>query len=210
MSTFIYWPAATDRQLTYLAAEVIALGSSQIELRAAGNLANRMEILFRDCKEGAGKAAPITVDPVSEVKRVCADLQEELSAAVARCAGLARGKLVRENQRHALPRQWRDLKVLIGGGGSALAMYPAAVRKSFSTWFTQPPPTSPLPLPADFDWPANVRDRDALFRRITVAYGLSFDFPTLAQCRLPAEVEPLPESEEQEKVRDHAPSKDEV
>ena len=72
------------------------------------------------------------------------------------------------------------------------------------------PDTAALPLPIDIDWPAKITDRAAAFRRMTVAYGLSFGFLTLAQHRFPAEIESLPANDEPPREPYHAPSKDEV
>ena len=208
-STFIFWPNASDKTLTYLAAEVVPLGSSQIELRAAAELAGRMMDNFRGCKESMPHEKKVLVETEAEVARVCRALRVELLVALERCAGLAHEKLVRETRRRARTKQWRSLRILIGGGGSALPMYREVAAGSFTTWSMQPE-TSALPLPLDVEWPASVASRHELFRRMTVAYGLSFDFPMLAQHRLPDELEPLTTDEEPERDRYVASSKDEV
>ena len=208
-STFIYWPGAQDgKTLSYLSAEVIALGSSQIELRAAAELAARLQREFRHCKEGTSHKASVAINTATEVERVCSLLSEELLVALTRCAGLAYEKLVTP-QRHGRPQQWNELQIILGGGGSVLEMYPRAASHSFNTW-TMHPNIFALPVPLDLDWPVGNIDRAAIFLRMTVAYGLSFDFPTLAQHRFPDEITQLDPDDEPRHEPYRAPSKDEV
>ncbi len=198
-SAFIYHPTAEDgRTLSYYSAAVIPLGSSQIELRAAGRFAARVTDNIRRCKEGLEHNANIDFDTADEVRGVCTDLREELEAAIAKTAALARQRLQPAGQRIGRPQQWQTLKLLIGGGGSALPMYSEAAQNCFAVWHMTPA-LAQLPLPSDeeMEWPAGVTDRRAVFRRISVAYGLSFDFPSLSQHRFPDEIEPLPDQEEE-------------
>ena len=88
-------------------------------------------------------------------------------------------------------------------------MYRQVAGDSFKTW-TMQPKISALPLPDDLDWPAGNMDRATIFLRMTVAYGLSFDFLTLGQHRFPDEIAPLSPADEPQNEPYRAPSKDEV
>ncbi len=91
-----------------------------------------------------------------------------------------------------------------------MELYRKAAGGAFTTWAMKPK-TTPLPLPTDIEWPSDENnDRESLFRRMTVAYGLSFDFPALAKHRLPEELEQPSDDAEQTPDRYFAPSKDEV
>jgi hypothetical protein len=132
-----------------------------------------------------------------------AELVEKVSCTV----GIARGKIVAPDSTGV--HQWHRLRILMGGGGSAATMYSAAARRSFSTWnFT--PDLSSLPIPTDLEWPTEISDKASLFRRVSVAYGLSFDRTTLHDHRYPDEVAPLPAQVGAERERYTAPSKDDV
>ena len=146
------------------------------------------------------------VDIAQMLQETQKSLESELVERVRRTAGIAFEKMA---PGRSGSRQWRDLRILVAGGGSATPMYSEAAQRSFSTWnFT--PELSPLPLPSDLEWPAEVKDKASLFRRMAVAYGLSFDRIALHDNRYPNEVAPLSKGPPTEQERYTAPSKDEV
>lgn len=207
-SVFIYWPhPGNEKPLSYFAADVIPLGSSQIEIRAAAAVTRVLQDQFRWCKEELPHQSKLTIDLSEKLEETEKALEAELVEKVGRTAGIARGKIVAPDR--AGVHQWRRLRILMGGGGSAAPMYSAAARGSFATWnFT--PGLSSLPIPTDLEWPTEISDKASLFRRVSVAYGLSFDRTTLQDHRYPDEVSPLPEQVRAERERYSAPSKDEV
>ena len=148
---------------------------------------------------------------MAEVERLCVDCELNVKKQLQPLPGRRDASLERPGQRRAKPRQRRTLKLLIWGGGLVLPMYFQAAQRSFATW-NMKPDISVLPLPREeeFEWPKGTTDRAAIFRRISVAYGLSFDYPTLTQHRFPDEIEPLAEDDEPPLERPQAPSKDEV
>ena len=98
---------------------------------------------------------------------------------------------------------------MLGGGGSVAVLYQTGVRGGFALWHLEPE-IIPLPLPEDLEWPPEIDDHDSLFRRISVAYGLSFDRDSLDKHRYPTEIQDLPREDGERQLRPSAPSKDEV
>jgi hypothetical protein len=100
--------------------------------------------------------------------------------------GGARGKIRRS--------QWRELKLIVGGGGAKTLLYPNAVNQWCQQFCDFQPESRPIPLPGDLKWPAAIPEahHTRVFRRFSVAYGLSCG-QNLADHRLPVEVGPLPQ-----------------
>jgi hypothetical protein len=107
--------------------------------------------------------------------------------------------------------QWHDLKILIGGGGTDTPLYRRAVNEWFEQFSHFRPEPIPIPLPNDLRWPSAIPEanRSKLFRRFSVAYGLSFDRANLDDHRFPGDVPPLPPPTEPPPLRSQAPTKDE-
>lgn len=103
------------------------------------------------------------------------------------------------------------MQILLGGGGLCQRPYVDGLKSALRNAGILKPPTLPLPQPGDreFIWPRGL-DRETAFRRLSVAYGLSFLHATLDPHRYPTEMEPLPPEEDCEDRRYRAPTKDEM
>jgi hypothetical protein len=208
LSVFIYYQHPdNDRPLSYPSAGVIPLGSSQIEMRVARKLnGNRQEPIaelqeiVRRVKEGHGNH-DVTIN--QEIRATENEIENEMFIEAAPVLKAGRDRII--------PHQWRSLKMLIGGGGAATPLYQNAVNR----WFEQVnyfvPEVRPIPLPSDLQWPADIPEsrRDRLFRRFSVAYGLSFDRANLDDHRFPQDMPPLPIEPDTPPERPQAPTKDE-
>lgn len=191
VSIFIYYPhESNDRPFSYPSAGVIPLGSSQIEMRVARNLNGdgagtvaELQEIVRRIKEGHDKHNETIT---REIRAAQSEIEDEMYHEVAPILGTGRTQI------HA--NQWGSLKMLIGGGGAETPLY----RKAVDRWFDQfshfTPELRPIPLPTDLQWPTDVPEarRGRLFRRLSVAYGLSFDRANLEDHRFPRDIPPLP------------------
>ncbi len=209
LSVFIYYSHPTnDRPISYVSAGVVPFGSSQIELRAAeklirdalgGGLAELQEQI-RSVKEGQsnGDARILAAMRVAEKA-----IEEDVFDQTAPVLGNACARILRP--------QWRTLKLLLGGGGADTPLYRRAVNRWFEQFSFFTPEQTPIPLPLDLRWPPSIPEasRAKLFRRFSVAYGLSFDRANLDDHRFPPDVGPLPQPTEPPPARPQAPTKDE-
>lgn len=208
LSAFIYYTHPTnERPISYVSAGVVPLGSAQIEVRSARQLAgNRPERLaqfqeqIRAVKEGKYNGDAITLAAMRAAER---EIEDELFMQAAPVLGSARAKIRKS--------QWRTLKLLLGGGGADTPLYRRAVNRWFEEFSSFTPEQAPIPLPPELRWPSSIREanRAQLFRRFCVAYGLSFDRANLEDHRFPADVGPLPTPTESPPLHPEAATKDE-
>lgn len=183
-SVFLFSRAGEKERLTYLAARVLPLGSSHIELRAAdrSGKSNWQELeKWREAKESGRSNSILTA--------VRSELKKELSADSNATVGQAKLKLIS-------PQQINELKVIFGGGGHCRVPYRDAVMEQFGNGFfdskriemrrrVSDPFDVGMPAPKDLELPnGNTRWLD----RLTVAYGLSFEQGQLADFTLPKQV----------------------
>jgi hypothetical protein len=206
-STFIYHPHETNpKPISYFAADVMPLGSSQCEIRAVAEVARQLHERFRKCKEAADQGAKMTIELSSILQQIGKALQQELTECIRSSVAAAREKLLRPGQRSF---QWKQIRILTGGGGATDPLYTGASQRAFQPWNLEPE-LLPLPLPADLEWPPDT-ESSVFFRRFAVAYGLSFDKTRLDGHRYPDEIGSPPSSEvEPPSPRYTAPSKEEV
>ena len=208
LSIFIYYPHEdNDRPLSYTSAGVIPLGSSQIEIRAARRLNGsrqqtiaELQEIVRQIKEGRGQGDAIISQ---EIRLIENELETEMFNRAA--------PILKYGKDRIILHQWQSLKMLIGGGGAATPLY----RKAVNRWFEQVnffvPEVRPMPIPNDLRWPSSIPEsrHERLFRRFSVAYGLSFDRANLDDHRFPEEMPPLPTEPDTPPERPQAPTKDE-
>lgn len=183
-SVFLFSRAGNKERLTYLAARVLPLGSSRIELRAAdrSGKSNWQELeKWREAKESGRTNSILTA--------VRDELKKELSADSNATVGQAKLKLIS-------PQQINELKVIFGGGGHCRVPYRDAVMEQFGNGFfdsqkienrrrVSDPFDVGMPAPKDLELPnGSTRWLD----RLTVAYGLSFEQGQLADFTLPKQV----------------------
>jgi hypothetical protein len=190
-SVFVFSRADGKDRLTYLAARVLPLGSSHIELRAAaksGKSSWQELEQWRELKESGRSHRMLTA--------VRGEMKAELSEESGRTIGQSKLKL-RSMQ------QINELKVIFGGGGHSRIPYHEAVVEQFDNGLfdskkidlrrrANDPFDIGMPSPSDLELPnGGARWLD----RLTVAYGLSFEQGQLADFTLPKQV-PQPSPEE--------------
>ena len=194
-------PDGSDR-LTYLYAEVLPLGSSHIEQRAAkheGDITwNNLERL-RKLKEQNGKS--------SGLSKASESIRKELADGTIRSIMLSKKKLIS-------PNQINSITVIFGGGGNCKVPYEKAVLEMYGDPPNHSPKRTPpcvffrteeidnryrkrdqfdigMPTPRDLQLQVNQKH---WMSRLSVAYGLSFEQGQLATFKLPNEVEsPTPD-----------------
>jgi hypothetical protein len=196
-SVFIYHRNVGEDTLVYLAADVLPLGSTHLEQRAA-DLAGVTDAAavaeFRRRKE-RGRS-----DPHLDLAR------NEMRSAVAQ--GTKRTMAKAKKKLH-LAAQLATARVIFGGGGYAEHPYGGGAASVFhSDLFAQgrKPETLGMPVPVDLELSLGQR---AWMPRLSVAYGLSFLRQDLVPFIYPVDVEP-PDPPRITTSRPKAPSKDEV
>lgn len=200
-SVFIYYPQGGDRALTYPHAAVELLGSSQLEMRTFQRSQTAITRQLRSIKEGNFSNGVWSTNLADELKLTCVGLEREITDATERVIALTRRKLNRG--------QFQTMQILYGGGGWAKSPYAKGIELSFAPRWGLSADSQPLPVPNDVDWPAN--EGANLFKRFSVAYGLSF-LPTDQPIqRFPDEIDEIaPGDDHGRRDRPQAPSKDDV
>jgi hypothetical protein len=200
-SIFIYFTANGDLALTYPHAAVELLGSSQLEMRTFQRSQVALTRRLRLLKEGVSRNGDWKMNLTTELNATRAEIRTELTAATECAVSLAKRKL----------RIWQfqTMQILFGGGGCSPEPYEEGIKAAFTPRWGLTAVSQPLPVPNDVDWPTGQGAN--LFRRFSVAYGLSFlpiDQPIQ---RFPDEIQEFgPEVNHPRQPRREAPSKDEV
>lgn len=200
--TFTFTRKKYEEKLNYLHADVLPLGSSQIEFIAASmdtcNGQSQFDLLekWRSCKENGADEY--------ELKYACTQIAKKLSFYTQKNLAISRKKLFCHDQ-------LEDTKIIFGGGGHCDNPYKEAVLSPFlnPVIFTKQinPSIIGVPKPADLslhDW------QNHWMSRLSVAYGLSFNKFDLAQYLFPNEINnPRPDEIWQPKSqRRRAPTKE--
>lgn len=179
LSIFLYPnPEYFGEQMNYAAARVSFTGSSQIELRALGSKFDQKLLTeLRACKEEDGSFA----FHKSRIDAAKHSLVAELESAIRIALGEAKTRFI--------PHQFRNIEVLIGGGGWCSLPYAEAVKNALKAFGLNPEPY-PLSQPENAPeiWG---EDATLLAPRFSVAHGLSHPFWTWPKERYPREMEPL-------------------
>lgn len=196
---FIFARGGQKDQLVYLTGRVLPLGSSNIEHRAAKNC-GKMDLAslerWREMKERG-----VTEPELTEARGwIARELRQGTEATLA----FAKQKLY-------VTDQLNDIRVIFGGGGHCDYPYKTAVMNPFSgQLFRQAikPDVIGLPVPRDLE----ITEHESRWmKRLSVAYGLSFERSELASFTYPKDVT-IPEAEEiwqPRRIIPDAPSKDE-
>jgi hypothetical protein len=163
-SVFIYYEDRGDKALSYPHAAVEHLGSSQLEIRAFHRLQTALTNALRQLKEGALNYGTCNVKLTDTLAQTSASMGSELTEVTARVLGLTRRKVRRI--------QFQTMQILYGGGGCSETPYQIGIQAAFDPRFGLKAESQPLPVPEDVDWPDD--DGTELFKRFSVAYGLSF------------------------------------
>ena len=167
-----------EEHLTYLHGIVLPLGSSHIERLAAeacGNVDCRSLESWKEKKEDGGQDSELRYAR----HKVAEDLVHKTETALA----WAKKKLI-------VKQQLNDIRVIFAGGGHCKDPYEKGVLKPFSGQLfpkSIEPPVMGLPIPTDLKLkPHQVK----WMRRLSVAYGLSFERNQLTGFTYPKDVEP--------------------
>lgn len=213
LSIFIY-TAQNESPLAYFGAEVLPLGSSKLESRAAARLAKKLqqihaladlnqvtaaslrpalEAAFREYKETGRDVFP---DIAADMKPIAQCLSEQVFGKLG-FLGTARTHIQphpRNPKGPVTPHSWKGLHFLYGGGGCDSLTYKDPLERYFRDFWQFTPGTSPLPRPRDLLKPESLGETEfaALVKRFTVAYGLSFHRANLPNNRLPRDITPAP------------------
>ncbi len=183
-SAFIFMRRNQDQSehLTYLHGAVFPLGSSQIEHKAAsiaGSSSGASLDKWREKKEQGSR------EPELASAREC--VAESLKLATQSTLAFTKQKLY-------IKDQLNDVKVIFGGGGHCEHPYKTAVINPFTGQLFQraiTPDLIGLPIPRDLE----MHDSETRWmRRLSVAYGLSFEKSELAGFTYPKNVDiPTPD-----------------
>ena len=198
-SVFIFGRRNNMDHLTYLAGRVLPFGSSQIERRAAeccGRIDNSSLETWRKKKE-RGEISP-------ELSRAREWIVKLLSWDTDKTLAFAKGKLY-------VVDQLNNIRLIFGGGGHSDYPYRTAVMTPFSGQLfrkTIQPDVVGLPLPRDLELNEH---QSRWMKRLSVAYGLSFEKNELVSFTYPRDVATprLEELWQQRKIIPDAPTKDE-
>jgi len=198
-SIFIFSRQNGEDYLTYLSAQVLPCGSSNIERRAAeeaGSVDWKSLEVWRERKE-RGENRP----ELSDAKEW---ISKRLNRGTESTLALAKKKLFVKKELNAV-------KVIFGGGGHCDFPYKHGVMYPFSgQLFSKSikPDVIGMPVPGDLELESNT---SRWMQRLTVAYGLSFERGELARFTFPIDVsDPKPEEIwRPPRPAGHAPTKDE-
>jgi hypothetical protein len=198
-SIFIFTRQDKGEHLLYLTGRVLPLGSSHIERLAAqscGKMDSQSLEFWRERKE-RGEAD-------KELREAQGWIAKELNRGTETTLALAKQKLF-------VPDQLTRIRVIFGGGGHCEHPYKTGVMCPFSGQLFRNcinPNVVGLPIPRDLEL-KNQENR--WMRRLSVAYGLSFEKSELAPFTYPKDVSiPTPEQIWQPRGRAyHAPTMDE-
>ena len=159
-----------------------------------------LQDIIRRVKEGQGGHDHSISQEISLAER---EIEDEMFHEAAPILSMGNKQIIQH--------QWVSLKMIFGGGGAATPLYRNAVNRWFEQVSHFTPEVRPIPLPADLQWPADISEsqRGRLFRRFSVAYGLSFDRANLDDHRFPRDMLPLPTQPQVQTYRREAPTKDE-
>ena len=193
LSAFIYFPESTDgRTLNYLAADVLPLGSSQIELRAVTRCNVPLGAIrkFKETNRADHALQPLISAAVKAAKN---EIEHELRPRTAALLRKVRDLIPSAYDRRNRNTQFYRAQLLLGGGGLCEVPYKSAVKRAMAELEIDDPPIIPLPVPRDLVWPdrMNIR-KETVYSRLSVAYGLSFLRAALDAHRFPSEIRPIP------------------
>jgi len=198
-SIFIFLREENKEHLTYLAARVLPLGSSQIENRAATEC-GEMDCLSLEKWRGRKERGENHPELQEAQKWVFAKLGLGTESTLA----LAKRKLI-------VKQQLNRCRVIFGGGGDCDFPYRKGVLLPFKGQLFQDqltPDIIGMPIPKDLELESS---QSKWMRRLSVAYGLSFHKSELTPFTYPRDTpDPTPEEIWQpSKPIGGAPTKDE-
>ncbi len=187
-SIFRYFRDGKGAQRPPYAADVSRmLGAAQLEIRAS----KKSEISARKLKEIKENYKNLSeldrkkfTKEISSLKSASKEITEETIKSL---------KVVfrQAYEKEKNVERWKDLKLILGGGGSKLKCYREAGSQAFSlteSKNTIPPQITILPKPVDFQMHGLPETE---FHRFSVAYGLTFDISKLPKVIFAKDVRPV-------------------
>ena len=174
-SVFRFWRDGAETKRPPYAAEVFKTGAAQLEIRASQNSAFS-PVKLKEIKETFEDMPKSERDQFSKEIEILSSTSEEIKAETVKMLE----KVFKEAYRKE-PNidRWKDLKLILGGGGSKLKCYKDASKQAFSLKNSKipiPPETVVLGKPDDFQMSALP---EAEFHHFAVAYGLSHEIVNL-------------------------------
>lgn len=186
-SVFRFWRDGGEAKRPPYAAEVFKNGAAQLEIRAS----RKSPFSSDELKEIKEKFGSLTKSERGQYSREIQSLisaSEEIKAETIKILQdvfrQSYGKELDENK-------WKDLKLILGGGGSKLKCYREAANQAFTFKHSKnpkPPEITILPKPDDFQMSGLP---EAEFHRFAVAYGLSYEIVRLPEMIFAKDVEPI-------------------
>lgn len=179
-------PREDPRQVTY-AASVFRAGAAHVEFDASEKLAEVARAWFKTMKEDGANAAGLSLTPESILSppfdASLKELEMEVKDELIQLFKAAHEKEIGEFN-------WKNLQLIVGGGGASLATYANAARDAFTQKGNHRGDNLiqvSLEAPPDFEMGRLSRNT---FHRFAVAYGLSFSYVNLPDVVLAKEVDP--------------------
>jgi hypothetical protein len=182
-----YRPLKDDpSQFTY-AASVIRAGAAHVELDASDKLGQLSRAWFKRMKEDGGHARGLSLTPELI-------LDPPFDESLGKIRAVVKDELIQlfhaAHDKEPGEDKWRDLQMIIGGGGAALPLYVNAAREAFTQKGVGRGgnlTSVSLDAPSDFEMG---RLSHNTFHRFAVAYGLSFHRVNLPDVVLAKDVHP--------------------
>jgi hypothetical protein len=188
-SVFRFYRDDGDAHRPPYAAEVFNLGAAHFETKAQQFCPNHPKDLIKSVKERNYPIALENSETLKEIKRALRFIAGKIN----RKTEEKLTQVFREGyNKEPLVDRWRDLKLVLGGGGASLITYRKAAKKAFSIKeakeHQEPPQTVELNVPNDFKMTYLSTTH---FHRFAVAYGLSWGKVNLPEIVTPKEVKPI-------------------
>ncbi len=197
---------SNEAPLRYYHAAVLDAGSSRLELLTVSRDPRIPLLDALAYKEGRLRAPPAAL--VSAFVAAQKQVHDEVGRGVGDGVSVTESKLHPERRRQL--ELMKDVRLIFSGGGFVENPYEKASRffQEARQW-RYPAPVDKLTDPADLDWEGI--DESIPFRRLSVAYGLSFPRYALENHRFPSQVGPNQNGHRRDTPElPSAPTKDEV
>lgn len=185
-SVFRFWRDGGETKRPPYAAEVFKNGAAQLEIRASRNSEFSSDKL-KEIKEKFMNLSKSEREQYSNEIEFLIFASEEIKVETI--------KILEKVFREAYEKErnidkWKDLKLILGGGGSKLKCYNEAANQAFSLKNSKKPilpETTILPKPDDFQM---FGLPESEFHRFAVAYGLSYEIVNLPEMIFAKDVAP--------------------
>ena len=198
----------TDKPLIYLHGSVLDVGSSRLEIEVLKRNPSFRTADVVAHKEGRVKRSdPLITKELDWARR---HLRNEVAVGVGKGVSDAEARLSEDLR--VSQRQMKEVNLLFAGGGFCRDPYEEGARFFHrNRQWSHEPLARELPEAVDIKWPKSSDAVRVSFKRLSVAYGLSFPRFELENHKFPNEVTPAPGTiKEEGPERLIAPSKDDV